>query len=217
MAEFDAKLFLERVGEGKTITAHKAGAVIFEQGSKANAVYYLQSGKAKESVTRRDKDAVVGIVEPGRFFGTSSLHGSRRQTTVTAITDCIVTRITNEAVNAALRHQSFAQLFMAYLLHRNSTMKADKIDLLLHRHEKLLAQTLLMLAHFGEGQTPQTIGPEITQEMLAEMISSSRQRVNFFLNRFRNLGYIRYNDEGITVLPGLLKIDGKSEIDITGD
>lgn len=205
--QFDPKTFLERVGDGRTITAYRPGEVVFKQADPAHLVFYLQLGKAKESVTSdQGKDAVVGMLEPGFFFGTSTLDGAYvRLSTVTAITPCIVTAITVDEMRKALKVPRFAQLFMAYLLHYNSQIEAEKIDLLLNVSEKRLAHRLLMLAHFGEGP-PEIIGPEITQEMLAAMIGTTRPRVNYFLNRFRNMGFIEYSDGGsIKVLPYLLK------------
>lgn len=223
MAISDPQLFLERIGEGKTITSFRAGEIVFKQGTPATAVYYLQTGKAKESVTSdQGKDAVVDLLEPGFFFGINSLNGRNhgqaasviRMSTVTAITRCVVTILTAEAMTDALKDPTFSQFFLMYLLQTNHRIEAEKIDLLLNPSEKRLAQKLLMLAHFGEGPT-QTIGPEITQEMLAEMIGTTRPRVNFFLNRFRNNGLIKYNG-GITVLPGLLTavlLDGDNKVD----
>lgn len=206
MVKFNPQTFLARVGEGKTITAHRPGQVIYRQGGPADLVFYLQSGRAKEVVrSEQGKEAVVGMLEPGMFFGTGGLDGGiMRLSTVTAVTQCIVTAITKDAMKAALRQPSFAQLFMAYLLDHNSRIEAEKIELLFNGSEKRLAQRLLILAHVGEGP-PQIIGPEITQEMLANMIGTTRPRVNYFLNRFRKMGFIKYNG-GISVQPALLRM-----------
>jgi CRP-like cAMP-binding protein len=205
--QFDPKTFLERVGDGKTITRHETGTVIFKQGTAVNAVGYLQWGKAKESVkSDQGKDAVVGILESGRFFGTSILNGNARWSTITAITPCLVTAISIEALREALKYPSFSQMFMTYLLRRIATMKMEKLDLLVtYSRAQRLAQTLLTLSRFGESPRPEIIGPEITQELLAEMIGTTRPRVNKHLNRFRYLGWITYNEHGITVLPELQK------------
>lgn len=202
---FDPKVFLASVGEGKTITNHRPNEIIFKQGTEAEFVFYLQSGKAKETVeSEQGKDAVVGVLEPGMFFGTSAIDGGTvRVSTVTTVTSCIVTAITIDEMKKALREPKFAQLFMAYLLHHNSKIEAEKVDLLFNSSEKRLARKLLMLAHVTEGP-PEIIGPEITQEMLANMVGTTRPRVNLFLNKFRKLGLIKYNG-GIMVLPGLLK------------
>jgi CRP-like cAMP-binding protein len=202
---FDPKQFLERVGEGKRIGRYRAGEVIFKQGAVATHVYYLQVGRAKETVTSESgKDAVIGTIEPGMFFGTGGLDGhDHSSSAVVAIVPCIVTEITIGAMKQALQVPRFAQTFLLYLLHLNSRIEAERVNLLFNSSEKRLAQKLLILAHFGEGP-PKIIGPEITQEMLAEMIGTTRPRVNHFLNKFRRLGFIKYNG-GITVLPTLLK------------
>jgi CRP-like cAMP-binding protein len=202
---FDPRQFLERVGEGKRIGRYRPGEVIFKQGAQAAQVYYLQEGKAKETVTSEaGKDAVIGMIEPGMFFGTSGLDGAdNRSSTVTAIVPCLVTEITLNAMRQALQIPRFAQLFVFYLLHLNSRIEAERVNLLFNSSEKRLAQKLLILAHWGDGP-PQVIGPEVTQEMLAEMIGTTRPRVNHFLNKFRRLGFIKYNG-GITVLPSLLR------------
>lgn len=207
MKRFNPKLFLERVGAGKTITDHEPGAVIMKQGTPADQVFYLQSGRATETVTsEHGKDAVVGMLEPGVFFGTSAIDGGvNRFSTVTALTRCTVTAIEKNAMKEALKEPRFAQLFMAYLLHHNSKIEAEKVDLLFNNREKRLAQRLLILAHVGEEGMSHVIGPEITQEMLADMIGTTRPRVNYFLNRFRKMGFIKYNDDGILVMPGLLR------------
>lgn len=214
---FDPLLFLERVGSGKTITSYRASQVIFQQGTRASHVFYLQSGKAKETVADdRNKEAIVGMIEPGMFFGTSSLTRSLHFSTVTALVPCIVTAIVTEAMNTALQIPSFAQLFIHYLIKHNSKIESEKVALLFNSREKRLAQKLLILAHFGDGP-PKLIGPEITQEMLADMIGTTRPHVNRFLNKFRKLGLIKYNG-GITVLPPLLAMllqDGK-ETDTNG-
>jgi CRP/FNR family transcriptional regulator, cyclic AMP receptor protein len=204
--QFDPLAFLASVGSGKTITTHKPGEIIFKQGSHAELVYYLQKGKAKETVESEQggKDAVVGMLEPGFFFGTSALDGAgARLSTVVAVTTCVVTAITISAMKKVLKEPRFTQLFVAYLLHHNSQIEAEKVDLLFNSSEKRLARKLLILAHVGEGPA-QIIGPEITQEMLSTMIGTTRPRVNHFLNKFRKLGFIKYNG-GIMVQPSLLK------------
>lgn len=204
---FDPKEFLDRISR-KNIRTRLAGEVIFKQGAPADHVYYLQSGRAKETVaSEHGRVAVVGMLEPGFFFGTSALDGGgiSRLSTVTALIPSVVVEINKEAMNDALMSDPrFAQLFMAYLLDRNSQIEAEKIDLLFNSSEKRLAQKLLILAHFGSDDPPQIIGPEITQEMLANMIGTTRPRVNLFLVKFRRLGFIKYNG-GIEVMPSLLK------------
>lgn len=208
---FSPKIFLERAGEGRKVTGYKTGQIIFTQGTPAEHVYYLQLGVAKETVTtERGKQAVVNMIEPGSFFGMNSLDGiPLRYSTTTTIAPCVVTEISATAMWDALLVPTFAQLFLRHLVGHNSRVEAEKIALLFNTIEKRLAQKLLILAHFGDGPA-RKIGPEVTQEMLAEMIGSTRTHVNHFLNKFRRLGFIKYNG-GITVLPGLLDalLDGK--------
>lgn len=216
MPGFDPKNFLQRVGSGKTITRRLAGTVVFKQGDHADHVFYLQSGRAKETVTSdQGKEATVGVLDAGHFFGTSAFDGGIiRLSTVVTVTECTITEITKTAMTRALKEPRFAQLFVAYLLHHNSKIEAEKIDLLFNNTEKRLAQRLLILAHVGDG-APQMIGPEITQPMLATMVGCTRPAVNKFLVKFRRLGFIKYDDFlGIEVLPTLLKAvlqDGKED------
>lgn len=206
MKKFDPKVFLEEAGEGRTLSRYKAGAVIMKQGSEAEHVFYLVSGRAKETVTSDGgKDAVVSMLGPGLFFGSSALDGhAYRLSTVIAMTPCAVTAIERDAMTEALKETVFAQMFVSYLLDQNIKIEAEKVDLLLNSSEKRLAQRLLILSRASVGE-PQLIGPEITQEMLADMIGTTRPRVNYFLNRFRKMGLISYRG-GIVVQPGLLRL-----------
>ena len=141
------------------------------------------------------KEAVVGILEPGQFFGEGCMNGhALRIATTTALEDCVVTVITKAAMVAALHDQpKFSELFVAYLLTRNSRIEEDLIDQLFNSSEKRLARLLLLLANFGKEGSPQPISPNISQETLAEMIGTTRSRVSFFMNKFRKLGLISYN------------------------
>jgi CRP-like cAMP-binding protein len=141
------------------------------------------------------EEAVVAILEPGQFFGEGCLNGhSLRMATTTAMEECLITSITKEAMIALLHTEpKFSELFMAYLLTRNSRVEEDLIDQLFNSSEKRLARLLLLLAHFGKEGTPQPIKPAISQETLAEMIGTTRSRVSFFMNKFRKLGFISYN------------------------
>lgn len=205
LLRFDPRNFLGRVGDGKSVRDYRPSEVIFRQRAAAEHVFYLQSGRAKETVTsEQGREAIIGVLEAGLFFGTNAVDaGASRLSTVIAVTHCVVTAITREAMNKALEDPRFAQLFVAYLLYHNSKIEAEKIDLLFNSSEKRLAQRLLILSRVSEG-APQRIGPEITQEMLADMIGTTRPRVNYFLNKFRKQGFIRYNG-GIEVLPALLR------------
>jgi CRP/FNR family transcriptional regulator, cyclic AMP receptor protein len=195
-AGFDPKTFLAIVGEGKTILEFRKDQVVFAQGDPADAVFYIQKGQVKVVViSEQGKEAVVGILGSGQFFGEGCMNGhSMRIATTTAMEDCLVTAITNSSMLAVLHDQpKFSEMFMAYLLTRNSRIEEDLIDQLFNSSEKRLARLLLLLANFGKEGSPQPIIPNISQETLAEMIGTTRSRVSFFMNKFRKLGFISYN------------------------
>jgi CRP-like cAMP-binding protein len=193
---FDPKTFLSKVGVGKTILKYEKNQHVFKQGDVADAVFYLQKGTVKLTVlSEHGKEAVVGILEPGQFFGEGCLNGHPlRIATTTAMTECVITSITKEAMIATLHNEpKFSELFMAYLLTRNSRVEEDLIDQLFNSSEKRLARLLLLLAHFGKEGRPQPILLDMSQETLAEMIGTTRSRVSYFMNKFRKLGLISYN------------------------
>jgi CRP/FNR family cyclic AMP-dependent transcriptional regulator len=193
---FDPKTFFARVGAGKTILEFRKDQAIFAQGDAADTVFYIQKGRVKLSVlSEQGKEAVVAILEPGQFFGEGCLNGQRlRIATTTAMEQCVITAITRDATIALLHDEpDFSELFMAYLLTRNSRIEEDLIDQLFNSSEKRLARILLLLANFGKLGSPQPINPNINQETLAEMIGTTRSRVSFFMNKFRKLGFISYN------------------------
>jgi len=193
---FDPKVFLAKLGTGKVILEFHKNQNIFVQGDVADTVFYIQSGKVKLTVlSEQGKEAVVGILEPGQFFGEGCLNGHPlRIATTTAMEECVITSITKEAMIAVLHKEpTFSELFTAYLLTRNSRIEEDLIDQLFNSSEKRLARLLLLLAHFGKEGSPQPINPGISQETLAEMIGATRSRVSFFMNKFRKLGLISYN------------------------
>jgi CRP/FNR family transcriptional regulator, cyclic AMP receptor protein len=195
-AAFDPKKFLAKVGEGKTIVNFDKDQIVFAQGDAADTVFYLQQGRIKIVViSEQGKEAVVGILGPGQFFGEGCMNGhSVRIATATAMEACLVTAITKQAMLATLHSQpKFSELFMAYLLTRNSRIEEDLIDQLFNSSEKRLARLLLLLANFGKEGSPQPISPNISQETLADMIGTTRSRVSFFMNKFRKLGFISYN------------------------
>ena len=195
-AAFDPKAFLAIVGEGKAIIEFHKDQVVFAQGDAADTVFYIQKGQVKVVViSEQGKEAVVGIFGPGQFFGEGCMNGhSVRIATTTAMEDCLVTAITKAAMLAVLHDQpKFSEMFMAYLLTRNSRIEEDLIDQLFNSSEKRLARLLLLLANFGKEGSPQPIIPNISQETLAEMIGTTRSRVSFFMNKFRKLGLISYN------------------------
>lgn len=193
---FDAHVFLAKVGTGKAILEFHQNQNVFEQGDVADTIFYIQKGKVKVTVlSELDREAVVGILESGQFFGESCMNGHKlRMSTTTAMEDCVITSIRKTAMLAALHDEpAFSELFMKYLLTRNSRIEEDLIDQLFNSSEKRLARMLLLLANFGKQGNPQPISPNISQETLAEMIGTTRSRVSFFLNKFRKLGLIDYN------------------------
>ncbi|MGB6956071.1 MAG: Crp/Fnr family transcriptional regulator [Bradyrhizobium sp.] len=194
--DIDPKTFLAKVGTGKTILKFEKNQHVFEQGDVADAVFYIQKGSVKLTVlSEQGKEAVVGILEPGQFFGEGCLNGHPlRIATTAAMEECVITSITKEAMIAVIHDEpKFSELFMAYLLTRNSRVEEDLIDQLFNSSEKRLARLLLLLAHFGKEGRPQPILLDMSQETLAEMIGTTRSRVSYFMNKFRKLGLISYN------------------------
>jgi CRP/FNR family cyclic AMP-dependent transcriptional regulator len=197
-ASFDPKKFLAKVGDGKIVSEYRNDQIVFSQGDATDAVFYIQTGKIKLSViSKRGKEAVVGILGPGHFFGEGCLNGHRlRVTTATAIDECLVTRIAKAAMIATMHDEpKFSEMFMTDLLNRNSRIEEDLVDQLFNSSEKRLARLLLLLANFGTESGPKPVVGKFTQETLAEMIGTTRARVSFFMNKFRKLGYIDYPGE----------------------
>jgi CRP/FNR family transcriptional regulator, cyclic AMP receptor protein len=195
-AAFDPKAFLANVGEGKAIAKFRKGDVVFSQGDAADAAFYIQKGRVKLTViSKQGKEAVIAILGPGDFFGEGCLNGrALRIATTIAMDDCLVTRITKAAMIATMHDEpDFSELFMTYLLERNGRIEEDLIDQLFNSSEKRLARLLLLLANFGKEGRPEQIVGKISQETLAEMIGTTRARVSFFMNKFRKLGFIKYN------------------------
>jgi CRP-like cAMP-binding protein len=193
---FDAKVFLAKVGAGKTILKFHKNQKVFAQGEVADTIFYIQKGRIKLTVlSEQGKEAVVAILEPGQFFGEGCMNGHPlRIATTTAMEECVITSITKEAMIAVLHEEpTFTELFLAYLLTRNSRIEEDLIDQLFNSSERRLARLLLLLAHFGKDGSPQPILVDISQETLAEMIGTTRSRVSAFMNKFRKLGLISYN------------------------
>jgi len=194
--EFNPQTFLAKVGDGKTVSTFRKNETVFEQGEAADKVFYIQKGRVKVVVvSEQGKEAVVGIFEPGQFFGEGCLNGHPlRISTTTALEDCVITAITKTAMLAALHSEpKFSELFMSYLLSRNSRIEEDLIDQLFNSSEKRLARVLLLLANFGKDGGLQPIEVHVSQETLAEMIGTTRSRISFFMNKFRKLGFISYN------------------------
>ena len=206
--DFDPKLFLATIGEGRKIVPVAKKQTIYAQGAACDAVFYIQTGKVRLTVVAKNgKEATIGILNPGDFFGEGSLAGQpQRMGSATALTDCELMQIDKKAMMLALhREHRLSDMFVAYLLGRNIRYEEDLLDQLFNSSEKRLARILLLLAHFGEEGKPETVIPKLSQETLAEMVGTTRSRVNFFMNRFRKLGFIQYNGE-IKVHSSLLNV-----------
>jgi CRP/FNR family cyclic AMP-dependent transcriptional regulator len=206
--EFDLNTFLATIGNGRKIMALPAKKRIFTQGDRADAVFYVQTGKVRLTVVSKiGKEATIGIVSEGNFFGEGSLAGQLlRMGSAAAMTDCELLRIEKKAMIDALhREHSLSDLFVWYLLARNIRYEEDLVDHLFNSSEKRLARVLLLLARFGKEGTPEDVIPRISQETLAEMVGTTRSRVSFFMNRFRKLGFIHYNG-GLQVHSSLLNV-----------
>jgi CRP/FNR family transcriptional regulator, cyclic AMP receptor protein len=207
--DFDPRKFLATIGEGRKVVAFAKKQTIFAQGDSADAVFYIQAGKIKLTVVSKiGKEATLGILGEGQFFGEGSLGGQTlRMGSATAMTDCELLRIDKKAMMLALhREHTFSDLFVAYLLARNIRYEEDLVDQLFNSSEKRLARLLLLLAHFGKEGVPETVIPKISQETLADMIGTTRSRVSFFMNRFRKLGFLDYGESGLKVHSSLLNI-----------
>jgi CRP/FNR family transcriptional regulator, cyclic AMP receptor protein len=207
-ASFDPNVFLAKVGEGKTISKYRKDQIVFSQGQVADAVFYIQQGKVKLTVvSEQGKEAVVAILGPGQFFGEACLNGHPlRIATTRAVDESVITRIEKATMIATIHNEAeFSELFMSYLLTRNSRIEEDLIDQLFNSSAKRLARLLLLLANFGKEEKPTPIVGTFSQETLAEMIGTTRSRVSFFMNKFRNLGFIEYNGK-IEVHNSLLNV-----------
>ena len=207
--DFDPKKFLATIGEGRRVLLFSKKQAIFAQGDPADADFYLQRGKVQLSVVSKvGKEATIGILNEGDFFGEGSLAGQAlRMDSATAMTDCTVMRIERGAMMAALhREHTFSDLFVAYLLARNIRYEEDLVDQLFNSSEKRLARILLLLAHFGKEGISDAVLPKISQETLAEMTGTTRSRVSFFMNRFRKLGFVNYDANGLQVHSSLLNV-----------
>jgi len=210
--DFDPKKFLATIGTGRQVMSFARKQAIFTQGESADAVFYIQGGKVQLNVVSKvGKEATLGILGNGNFFGEGSLAGQAlRMGSATAVTDCELLRIEKTAMMDALhREHAFSDLFVAYLLARNIRYEEDLVDQLFNSSEKRLARVLLLLAHFGKEGVPESVVPKISQETLAEMVGTTRSRVSFFMNRFRKLGFIHYNgglEGGLQVHSSLLNI-----------
>ena len=193
---FSPRAFLGRADLGKTIDKYTKNQEIFTQGATADSVFYIQKGKVKITVlSEHGKEAIVGILTQGQFFGEACLDGAELRTATShAMEDCLITSITKAAMLATLDTQpKFSAFFVSYLLSRNSRIEDDLIDQLFNSSERRLARLLLLLAEFGKEGGAAPIAVTLSQETLAEMIGTTRSRVSFFMNKFRKKGFISYN------------------------
>jgi len=208
--EFDPKMFLATIGEGRKIVLVLKKQILFSQGDAADTVFYIQKGKVRLTVvSEKGKEATIGILNPGNFCGEGSLAGQPlRMGSAIAMTDCELMRIDKKAMMLALHREStLSDMFTAYLLGRNIRYEEDLVDQLFSSSEKRLARILLLLAHFGKEGVPEIVIPKISQETLADMVGTTRSRVSFFMNRFRKFGFIDYDaGSGLKVHSSLLNI-----------
>ena len=208
--DFDPKKCLATIGEGRKVVTFPKRQTIFTQGDPADAVFYIQEGQVRLTVVSKvGKEATLGILSEGAFFGEGGLAGqSLRMGSATAVTDCELLRIDKKAMMLAVhREHAFSDLFVAYLLARNIRYEEDLVDQLFNSSEKRLARLLLLLAHFGKEGVPETVIPKVSQETLAEMVGTTRSRVSFFMNRFRTLGFVDYSGgSGLKVHSSLLNV-----------
>ena len=210
VAGFDPSAFLTKASTGRSVSAYRKTQVVFTQGDPADAVFYIEKGQIKLTVvSERGKTAVVALLGRGDFFGEGCLAGQPlRMATASAMSETSVVRIDRQAMIALLHERSiFSEQFMAHLLARNVRFEEDLVDQLFNSSEKRLARTLLLLARYGSNTGPQVL-PNLSQETLAEMVGTTRSRVNIFLNKFRKLGFIEYTGRSRTlkINSGLLSV-----------
>ena len=192
------KKFLANIGEGRKLVRVPKKDRVYAQGDTCDAIFYIKKGKIKLTVVSQGgKEATIAILNPTDFFGEGCLTAqSLRTASATAMTECELMRIENKAMQSALhREHELSDMFVAYLLGRNIRYEEDLVDQLFNSSEKRLARILLLLARFGKDGKPEKVIPKISQETLAEMVGTTRSRVSFFMNRFRKLGFIKYNGE----------------------
>jgi len=197
--QFDPKTFLSVIDGGRELVSFAKKQTIFLQGDAADSVFYIHKGKVQLTVTSKTgKEAVIGLLKEGAFLGENCLTGEPlRLCSASALTDCSLMRIEKNVMIKTLREEaSLSEIFVAYLLARNIQYQTNLVDQLFNSSEKRLARILLMLAHFGKEGAPETVAPKISQETLAEMVGTTRSRVNFFMNKFRKMGFIDYDRGG---------------------
>jgi CRP/FNR family cyclic AMP-dependent transcriptional regulator len=193
---FDPKAFLAKANGGRTISKYRKNQIVFSQGDLADSVFYIRNGQVKLTViSELGKEAVVAVLGSDEFCGEGCLTGQpRRIATATAMTDCEIMRLEKAAIARVLHDEpAFSEMFVSHLLARTIRVEADLVDQLFNSSEKRLARALLLLANFGKEGRPETVIAKVSQETLAEMIGTTRSRVSHFMNKFRELGFIKYN------------------------
>jgi CRP/FNR family cyclic AMP-dependent transcriptional regulator len=207
--DFEPREFLATIGAGRKVVAFSKKQIIFTQGDAADAVFYIQEGKVRLTVVSKiGKEATLGILSEGEFFGEGSLAGQAlRMGSATALTDCELLRIDKKEMMEALhREHELSAMFVAYLLVRNIRYEEDLVDQLFDSSEKRLARALLLRAHFDKEGAAETVIPKVSQETLANLVGTTRSRVSFFMNRFRKLGFLDYSGSGMQIHSSLLNV-----------
>ena len=205
---FDPKVFLAKVNGGRAISDYRKDQIVYRQGDPADSVFYIRNGKVKATVvSEQGKEAVVALLGADDFFGEGCLAGQPlRLSTASAMAQCVIVRIAKADITRVIHEEpAFVELFISHLLARNSRVEEDLVDQLFNSSEKRLARTLLLLANFGKEGRPEPVIAKISQETLAEIIGTTRSRVSFFMNKFRELGLIDYNGH-IEVHSSLLNV-----------
>jgi len=209
ISKFNTRRFLSTIDDGRSIKAFSKKHAIFVQGELSESVFFIKLGKVRLTVvSMTGKEATIGILNAGDFLGEGCLAGqAQRLCSATAITDCSVMKIDKKSMVEVLhREHTFSDMFVAHLLARNIRYEEDLVDQLFNCSEKRLARMLLLLVHFGKEGNPETVIPKMSQETLAEMIGSTRSYVNAFMNRFREMGFVDYNSEGLQIHSSLLNV-----------
>ena len=209
MSPADPAALIARVKSGKIARDYRRKQIVFSQGDPADAVFFVERGQVKLTVlSAGGKSAVIGLLDPGQFFGEGCLAGQAvRMSTASAVPLSRIVRVSRKAmVNLLHREAEFSEMFTAYVLSRNVRIEEDLVDQLFNSSEKRLARLLVLLAHFGKDSKPEIVIPRISQETLASMVGTTRSRVSFFMNRFRKLGFVQYDAEGLEVHSALLSV-----------
>jgi len=205
---FDAQTFLESAGLGRQVVTYARKEVVFSQGDPCDSVLYLRTGAVRLSVlSQAGKEAVIATLAPGDFLGEGALSGHpvRLETATATVATTMIVVPKRQMIRLLHSQHAFADKFIAHMLVRNARLEADLVDQLFNSSEKRLARTLLLLARYGQGEKPLGKLPKISQETLAEMVGTTRSRVNFFMNKFKKLGFVEYNG-GLKVNPSLLTV-----------